>query len=259
MYHMTLKDVANNKLPYITIKNNKTVIIPHDEAYLCLCCNMYYTKAAFANKHTHKDKDTLIVHNAKLEQYLEQYSDKVKYNINGKKVKEDIKEKASLGYEVVYKQVPEDSWTGTSKIIEIVDQKATERNRLAYEASLPKPEQPQPNCEESAPAKQPASEPIGFPVEFMLKMLKQTFKELSVKEEDLYLSKRFQNNVLDKFLANEEITNEIISEEHVKLVEPVEDWELEEGERALVESICPKPMLKKLGMTYDDLYNHVKS
>lgn len=256
---MILKDVSNNKLPYVTIKNNKTVIIPNDEAYLCLCCNMYYTKAAFANKHTHKDNDTLIVHNAKLQQYLEQYADKVKYNINGKKTKEDIKEKASLGYEVVYKQAPEDSWTGTSKMIEVVDQKATERNRLAYEASLPTPEQPHPKCEEPAPAKQPASEPTGFPVEFMLKMLKQTFKELSVKEEELFISKRFQNNILDKLANNDDITVGTIEEEIEKLIEDVAPMDLEEAERLMLESICPKAMLKKLGMTYNELYTAMKS
>lgn len=257
MYHMTLKDVANNKLPYITIKNNKTVIIPHDEAYLCLCCNMYYNKAAYINKHTHKDNDILTMHNAKLQQYLEQYADKVKYHINGKKTKEDIKEKASLGYEIVYKTVPEDSWSGTSKMTVIVDQQATERNRLAYESKLSKAKQP--TQDEPVSVKQLVTEPTGFPIEFMIKMLKQSFKELSVKEEDRIINQRFQNNIMDKFLNNDDITNETIAEEKDNLDKPIEDWEIEGAERELLEIICPKPMLKKLAMSYDQLYNILKA
>ena len=261
MYNMTIQNVKTNKLPYIAIYNNKQMIVPHEEAYLCLCCNMYYNKMAFVNKHSHKDFDKLTVHNTKLGEYLEQYADKVKYNINGKKEKKDVQNVKTLGYEVVYKLVPENSWTGTTNMVQVVDQEATLRNKIAYEATQPKPEPT--TTEESVPKKHTTTEPKpeagAFPVEFILKMLKQTFKELSVKEEELYISKRFQNNLLDKLANNEDITTETIEEESQKLTEDIAAMELEEAERLMLESICPKPMLKKLGMTYDELYIIMKS
>jgi hypothetical protein len=223
---------------------------------------MYYTKSAFANKHTHKDFDKLAVHNAKLGEYLEQYADKVRYNINGKKEKKDIQNTKTLGYEIVYKLVPENSWTGTTNMVQIVDQEATLRNKIAYEATQPKPEPTE--AEEPAPKKHTATEPKpeagAFPVEFMLKMLKQTFKDMSaIYVEDLLLSKRFQNNILEKFTNNEDITTDTIEEESEKLTEDVDDMELEEAERNMLETICPKPMIKKLGVSYDELYTLMKA
>ena len=220
---------------------------------------MYYTKTAFATKHSHKEFDALEIHNQKMEQYLEKYESKVKYNINPTKDNTPIVKTPQLGYEVVYKLVPEASWTGTSKMVEVVDQVATERNRKEYEANLLASAAPQPKAEEPAAEKQPASEPVGFPVDFMVKMLKQTFKELSVEKEDYLVSKRFENNIMGKFFNDEEITNETITEAKDEYETPIDAMELEEAERAIVQTICPKAMLKKLGMTYDELYQAIKS
>ena len=264
LYYMTLHNVKNNKLPYITIKNYDEVVIPHEEAFMCLCCNMYYTKPAYAEKHRHKEFDALTVHNAKMEEYLERYADKMKYNINGKKAKKDIQNTKSLGYEIVYKLVPECCWTGT-QMVQVIDQEATYKNQLAYEATLPKKET-LPELEynpdaKTRPVKPAAAESTGdFPKEFMITMLKQIFNSVSaIYVEDLLLSKAFQNNILEKFTNNEEITNGTIEEESEKLTENVDAMELEEAERNMLEYICPKPMLKKLGVSYDELFTLMKA
>lgn len=266
LYYMTLHNVKQNKLQYITIKNYEEIVIPHDEAFLCLCCNMYYTKAAFAKKHTHKDFDTLTAHNAKMEEYLEQYADKMKYNINGKKAKGDIQNTKTLGYEIVYKTVPECSWTGT-KMSQIVDQEATYKNRLAYEATLPKTEQNTdpflvPDREKKIKQAKTSTEGNStgdISKDFMIQIIKQTFQELCVKEEDNYRNQRFQNSITEKVANNEEITSDILEEEIEKLTEDLEKWEIEGFEEELLKIACPELLRKKIGMSYNQLLSIVKA
>jgi hypothetical protein len=266
LYYMTLNTVKQNKLPFITIKNYEEIIIPHEEAFMCLCCNMYYTKAGFAEKHAHKDFDALKAHNAKTEEYLEQYADKMKYNINGKKAAKDIQNTRSLGYEIVYKTVPECSWTGT-KMSQIVDQEATYKNQLAYEATLPKTEQiTDPDLVpmrekkiKQAKASTEASSTGDISKDFILKIVKQTFQELSIKEEDNYRNQRFQNTIVDKVGNNEEVTSDILEEEIGKLTEDLEKWEIEGFEEELIKIACPELLRKKIGMSYKTLLSIVKA
>lgn len=260
MNEMTLATVKKNKIPYITINTNKKQIIPHKEAYLCLCCNQYYSQEASAQKHSHKDCDALTMHNIKLESYLEKYSDKVKYNINGSKKKEDIKNEP-LPYATVYTMQPQASWTGATVMVEMIDHAATERNRLAYEAQKRKESQPEPvpQAEEKQPVAESAKTEGGIGTEFILKMMKESFNEFMIYEEERIQAMRFQNNIIDKFLANEDIDNDTIRIEKEGLEVPLNSMELEEAERMTLERICPKRMLKKLNMSYDELYNYVKS
>lgn len=266
LYYMTLNTVKQNKLPYITIKNYEEIIIPHEEAFMCLCCNMYYTKVGFAEKHTHKDFDTLKAHNSKMEQYLEQYADKMKYNINGKKAAKDIQNTKSLGYEIVYKTVPECSWTG-GKMSQVVDQEATYKNQLAYEATLPKTEQLTdpylvPEREKKLKPAKPSAEGGStgdISKDFMIKMIKQIFNELMVKEEDNYRNRRFQNSIVDKVGNNEEITGDILEEEIGKLTEDLQKWEIEGFEEELIQTACPELLRKKIGVSYKTLLSMVKS